>query len=62
MFNLTASSGLRENVILTKIILTTNVTKIFVKRDRVPGNGIHNGRTILIRDVDVICVPPTYCG
>ena len=49
-----ASSGLRQNVILTKYILITGGTKVSAQGDLVPGAGIPWG-TMLIRVVDVIC-------
>ena len=54
-----ASSGLRENVILIKIILTPQMaSKLCVKGDMVlRGDSIPQGRTILTSDVDVNSVP-----
>ena len=51
-----ASSGLRENVILTKILLTTDGTKMWVRSYGAKGVA-PQGSTLLTRDVDVNCVP-----
>ena len=52
-----APLGIRVNVILTKIILTTDGTKICAKKHMVVRECIPQGRTTLTTDVDVNCVP-----
>ena len=56
-----ASSGPKENVIFTTTILMPQMTtKLCVKGDMVLKGLAPQGRTILIRNVDVNSVLPTY--
>ena len=66
-----ASLGLRENVILTKFILTTDGTKVCAKGNMVPSRWHSPGKDHTYQNVDVKCVVPyhivaersvTHCG